>query len=210
MAKPSITLLSTWFCPYGDDGRPTPPIRRLCRTTACTNATARPPSLPPPHDPATRSFHRAAQRAWIALNHRKIPYTWVEALDWHPDGEYKKVPLLLEANPNGLIPTIIGPEKKVVNESLVCIEFADDLASVGIGDPNVRLLPADPYDRARCRIQGAKGLRAQGGVGGGRARYAAAAAAATIAASSIAAAAAQHRHPIAAAPPPRHHRQRTG
>ena len=84
----------------------------------------------------------------------------MEALDWHPDGEYKKVPLLLEANPNGLIPTIIGPDKRVVNESLVCIEFADDLASVGVGDPDVRLLPADPYDRARCRVQGGWGDRA--------------------------------------------------
>ena len=99
-----------------------------------------------------------AQRAWIALEHHAIDYEWVESLDWHADGSYKKHPLLLEHNPRGLIPTILGPDPKkgqVVVESSVCVEFTDDYASVSSEKEATRpvpLMPLDPYLRARARV----------------------------------------------------------
>ena len=90
-----------------------------------------------------------AQRATVALNQRRITYEWVEALDWYPDESYRKSPLLLKHNPHGLIPTIVDDESgKVVYESLLCIEFADELPA-----PGPRLLPQEPWDRAQCRLK---------------------------------------------------------
>ena len=113
-----------------------------------------------------------AQRAWIALNHRGIAYDWVEALDWNADGSYKKAPVLLAHNPQGLVPTIIGRHGsgEVVTESSICVEFADDFAAAFPDDSsssssnnnnnnnnnnnsnNAPLLPADPFLRARARL----------------------------------------------------------
>ena len=111
-----------------------------------------------------------AQRAWVALNHRGIAYDWVEALDWNKDGSYKKAPVLLEHNPQGLVPTIIGTHGsgEVATESSICVEFADDFAAAypaPASSPsssssqqqheawsNAPLLPADPFLRARARV----------------------------------------------------------
>ena len=81
-----------------------------------------------------------AQRAWIALNHRGIAYDWVEALDWNADGSYKKAPVLLAHNPQGLVPTIIGRHGsgEVVTESSICVEFADDFAAAFPDDSSSR------------------------------------------------------------------------
>ena len=98
-----------------------------------------------------------AQRAWIALNHRGIAYEWIEALDWHADGSYKKSHILLEHNPQGLVPTIIGQlgSRQVVTESLLCLEFADDFAAAyPDSDPangNAPLLPLDPWELSKVR-----------------------------------------------------------
>ena len=61
------------------------------------------------------------------------------------------------------IPMRISPETGPnVNPNLVSVpkphtpkvvEFIDDLATVGLGDPNLRLLPSDPYQRAKARIK---------------------------------------------------------
>lgn len=89
-----------------------------------------------------------AQRAWIALNHREVPYHWIEALDWHPNGEYKKHPTLLEKNPDGLIPTIFNESEGVVTESILCVQFVDEIPA-----PGPRLLPTDAFGRARARVE---------------------------------------------------------
>jgi len=88
-----------------------------------------------------------AQRAWLTLEHHKIPYEYVESLtveEDQKDGDhgYQKNPRLLELNPKGLVPTLEFPpqydfqnthiqEEKlrkvgnslVISESIDCIEF---------------------------------------------------------------------------------------
>lgn len=101
-----------------------------------------------------------AQRAWIALNHHKIPYEYVEALTLKLEpGQtlkdakgYEKHPLLLKHHPSGLVPTIVRADESqpAVYESLTCVEFADDLA--GKRSLSQPLLPEDPVLRARARI----------------------------------------------------------
>jgi len=111
-----------------------------------------------------------ANRATIALEHHKsvISYEWEEALGWQqtpPDGEenfdsterddwwyHWKSPGLLKANPQGMIPTIVDESTgRSVTESLVCIEFLDELAcSASSQAPS--LMPSCPYERARARV----------------------------------------------------------
>lgn len=97
-----------------------------------------------------------------------MPYAWEESLGWEqrpPTGEedfkadersdwwyHWKSPDLLAANPLGMVPTILDEATgKAVTESLVCIQFVDELAAAnGSGAPS--LLPADPFDRAQARV----------------------------------------------------------
>lgn len=61
---------------------------------------------------------------------------------------------MLKANPEGLIPTLVDEKGRAVHESLVTIEYVDELAARS-GDPAERatpLLPTDPAERARCRL----------------------------------------------------------
>lgn len=103
-----------------------------------------------------------AQRAWIALNHHRVPYEKIEALTLkQAPGEelkdvkgYEKHPLLLRHHPSGLVPTIVDSSEAMpaVYDSLICVQFADDLASSGSVPGGAALLPADPVSRARVRM----------------------------------------------------------
>lgn len=103
-----------------------------------------------------------AQRAWIALNHHRVPYEQIEALTLKTSpGQtlkdatgYEKHPLVLKHHPSGLVPTIVDSEEALpaVYESLTCVQFADDLASSGAIEGRAPLLPAEPALRARARI----------------------------------------------------------
>ena len=111
-----------------------------------------------------------AHRATIALEHHSssVPYEWEEALGWEkraPTGNeafdasersdwwyHWKSPGLLEANPLGMVPTLLDPTtKRSVTESMVVIQFIDELALAN-GSSATPLLPSDPYERARARI----------------------------------------------------------
>lgn len=50
-----------------------------------------------------------------------------------------------------MVLTAAGPNGRVVRESIVCIEFLDELAAAA-GAAAPRLLPGDPYDRAANRV----------------------------------------------------------
>jgi len=95
-----------------------------------------------------------AQRAWLALLHRGVPFVRVESLS-HPDGPaapYTKLPALLAANPRGLVPTLVDGGGRVCGESLVVLELVSELQAPdadGAGAPE--LLPADPWARAKAR-----------------------------------------------------------
>lgn len=92
-----------------------------------------------------------AQRAWLTLEHHKIPFEYVESLtvkDDQKEGDhgYQKNPRLLELNPKGLVPTLEFPPQYnfpksvqleklkqvgnslVLSESIDCIEFLNDVA----------------------------------------------------------------------------------
>jgi Glutathione S-transferase len=92
-----------------------------------------------------------AQRAWLTLEHHKIPFEYVESLtvkDDQKEGDhgYQKTPRLLELNPKGLVPTLEFPPQYnfpksvqleklkqvgnslVLSESIDCIEFLNDMA----------------------------------------------------------------------------------
>lgn len=112
-----------------------------------------------------------AHRATIALEHhtqKYIGWEWQEALGWEhrpPTGEesfdasarddwyyHWKSPELLEANPLGMVPTLRDVETgRVVRESLVCVEFIDEVARAA-GSDAFPLVPLDPFDRASCRV----------------------------------------------------------
>jgi len=92
-----------------------------------------------------------AQRAWIALNHHRIPYTLIESLEV-VHGGYEKKPILLEKNPKGLVPTIIDDKKRVIYESLLCMEYVDEVGLNNNGNTK-SLLPGDAMERARLRLQ---------------------------------------------------------
>lgn len=86
------------------------------------------------------------QRAWIVLQERNIPYQYVEINPYH------KAPEFLALNPRGLVPTLAvpmdakGKEQKPLYESTVVCEYLDE------AHDGERLLPEDPYERARCRL----------------------------------------------------------
>ncbi|KAF8911523.1 glutathione S-transferase [Gymnopilus junonius] len=82
-----------------------------------------------------------AQRAWISLEERGIPYQYNEI------NPYKKEPHFLAINPKGLVPAV-EYKGKALYESLILCEFFEDAF------PNYKpnLLPLDPVDRALARI----------------------------------------------------------
>lgn len=96
-----------------------------------------------------------AQRAWIALNHCNVDFELIEGLvlDNKNVAEargYNKDARLLEANPHGLVPTIVQPGSPPIFDSLVTVEYADDLAAAS-GAP--RIMPTSPAQRALARMR---------------------------------------------------------
>ncbi|KAH8879747.1 glutathione S-transferase [Thozetella sp. PMI_491] len=81
------------------------------------------------------------QRAWIVLEEKGIQHQYVEI------NPYKKAPEFLALNPRGLVPTLAVPKApKPLYESSVICEYLEDAF------PDKKLLPVDPYERARCRL----------------------------------------------------------
>ncbi|KAF8633389.1 hypothetical protein AX17_004560 [Amanita inopinata Kibby_2008] len=82
-----------------------------------------------------------AQRGWIALEEREIPYQYKEV------NPYKKEKHFLEINPKGLVPAIEF-KGKALYESLIVCEFLED----AYPDHSPHLLSPDPCSRAYARI----------------------------------------------------------
>lgn len=86
------------------------------------------------------------QRIWSILEHKRIPYQYIEI------NPYNKDPSFLALNPRGLVPTLEVQSRnghpKPLYESTVLAEFLDE----AYPDTGPRLLPEDPYERARARI----------------------------------------------------------
>lgn len=80
------------------------------------------------------------QRVWISLEHKGIPYQYIEV------DPYKKPKSLLDVNPRGLVPAIRHGPTWSTHESTVIMEYLEDLQ---IGPP---ILPPDPQVRATCRL----------------------------------------------------------
>lgn len=146
--------------------------RLLVSTSSASTSTGDAPSTNDnKHDIELLSawFCPYAQRAWIALNEKLGVgnFQITEAMKtMEPDDHYEKIPLLLECNPNGLVPVIIdrrrrqqqggetksadddGTNPDVIYESLICVEFADE-ALRGEGPT---LLPGNAAQRAHARM----------------------------------------------------------
>ena len=114
-----------------------------------------------------------AHRATLALEHHHghLTYDWEEALGWekrratdasvetaHENWYHYKSPTLLKHNPLGMVPTLVSPEtynakrgdatKNVVTESLVCVQFIDEIVRGG----TTPIMSSCPYERARARV----------------------------------------------------------
>nr|KAG5691303.1 hypothetical protein BaRGS_014002 [Batillaria attramentaria] len=77
-----------------------------------------------------------AQRARLTLAHKKIPYETVNiSLKQKPEW-------FLERNPGGMVP-VVEKDDKIVYESLIVADYLDNVY------PDNRLVPADPYRKAR-------------------------------------------------------------
>lgn len=135
--KPHLVYMSAWFCPFA---------------------------------------HRATLA--LEHHHGHVTYDWIEALGWekrgatgashtagaslvtqHENWYHFKAPELIKHNPLGMVPTLVseatfsgdttlGPMQPPVTESLVCIEFVDELANGGTS----AIMPKCPYERARHRV----------------------------------------------------------
>ena len=81
------------------------------------------------------------QRVWIVLEEKKIPYQYIEVNPYH------KPESLLSLNPRGLVPTLQYKNLPLYESTVIC-EFLED----AYPDHGVKLLPAEPYLRARNRI----------------------------------------------------------
>ncbi|KAI0157950.1 putative glutathione-S-transferase theta, GST [Hypoxylon sp. FL1284] len=93
------------------------------------------------------------QRSWIVLCEKRIAHQYVEVNPYNKDASF------LALNPRGLVPTLGVPvsvdensskkrQQRPLYESLVVCEYLDEAHA----DSGPRLLPADPYERARCRL----------------------------------------------------------
>jgi len=89
---------------------------------------------------------RFAQRAWVTLEEKKIPYQYIEI------NPYRKEPSFLALNPRGLVPTLGCPtakgESKPLYESNVICEYLEE--AYPAHQPS--LLPKDKYEKARMKI----------------------------------------------------------
>lgn len=90
------------------------------------------------------------QRVWLTLEEKQIPYQYIEV------NPYNKPQSLLSLNPRGLVPTLSVPSQddhgnrvsRPLYESTVVLEYLEDTYP----GHTPRLLPDDPYTRARARI----------------------------------------------------------
>lgn len=123
-----------------------------------------------------------AQRAWITLEHHKIPYEYIESLKVNKNQNegnhgYEKNPRLLELNPKGLVPTLEVPcniignldldntdksknevddDVVVLTESIECMEFLNS----GAGKKDEKnlvpdqslLLDANAFNQNICSV----------------------------------------------------------
>lgn len=91
------------------------------------------------------------QRSWITLYEKRIQHQYVEI------NPYKKEAEFLRMNPRGLVPTLAvpvgaeGKEQKPLFESNIICEYLEE-AYTDESEYGPRLLPQDPYERARCRL----------------------------------------------------------
>ncbi|KAF2263501.1 glutathione S-transferase [Lojkania enalia] len=81
------------------------------------------------------------QRTWILLEEKHIQYQYIEVNPYH------KSESLLKLNPRGLVPTLQYDDKPLYESSVVC-EFLEEAYPMH----TPRLMPEDPYERARARI----------------------------------------------------------
>lgn len=75
------------------------------------------------------------------MEEKKIPYQYIEV------NPYNKPASLLTLNPRGLVPTLEYHSKPLYESTVIC-KFLED----AYPDHGPRLLPQDPYERARTRI----------------------------------------------------------
>ncbi|CAL8468830.1 g8371 [Coccomyxa elongata] len=93
-----------------------------------------------------------AQRTWIALIEKQVPYTKVDINLRNETGQYApetKPAWFLQLNPNGKVPVLAYEEEHTIHqiyESNICNEFLEDF------QPEPSLLPPHPAVRARARI----------------------------------------------------------
>jgi glutathione S-transferase len=80
------------------------------------------------------------QRVWISLEHKQIPYQYIEV------DPYKKPQSLLDVNPRGLVPAIRHGPTWSTHESTVIMEYLEDLQT------GSHLLPPDAQTRATSRL----------------------------------------------------------
>ncbi|KAH8825161.1 glutathione S-transferase [Flagelloscypha sp. PMI_526] len=91
------------------------------------------------------------QRSWMTLHEKRIPHQYVEI------NPYQKAPEFLALNPRGLVPTLAVPVDgsgkvlKPLYESGVVCEYLEEAFSAE-DKHGPKLLPEDPYERARCRL----------------------------------------------------------
>ena len=83
-----------------------------------------------------------AHRAWISMLTKGVDFEYIEQDPYNKSADW------LAINPRGLIPVVVHNGRSIY-ESHVCIEYIDEAWP---SEP--RLLPRDPYDRARARIWG--------------------------------------------------------
>ncbi|KAH7095709.1 glutathione S-transferase [Paraphoma chrysanthemicola] len=86
------------------------------------------------------AFCPFVQRVWISLEHKQIPYQYIEV------DPYKKPQSLLDVNPRGLVPALRHGPTWSTHESTVIMEYLEDLAA------GPALLPPDPQSRATSRL----------------------------------------------------------
>ena len=97
------------------------------------------------------------QRAWIALEEKRVPYHYVE-INPYEDGDgrttkkalplaekRRRYPEFVAASPRGLVPAL-SHDGGTVCDSMVVVEFIEEQFP-----QNAPLLPAAPLDRAKCR-----------------------------------------------------------
>jgi len=119
-SMPKLTYYSAWFCPF-------------------------------------------AHRATLALSRHLsfVQYEWIESLGWekraktkeeiqtkHENWYHYKSPDLLRANPLGMVPTIKDEKGNVITESIVCIQYIDEIVNGG----NQPILASTPHERAHERV----------------------------------------------------------